>query len=133
MPPADAAAPEPLKLNFGAVRTINSYGTRKLLGFVRSWRPRLVEFHDCPSIFVDTLNIVRDLLGSPRDPKIVKSFAVPFYCADCEYYFDVMVKAGAVNIEADDLGLPPRPCPRCQGPTEVDVDPEEHLSFLSEA
>ncbi len=131
LPPLDPDAPQPLLLNFAGVRTINSYGTRRLLTFVRAWRPRPLEFHDCPSIFVDTLNIVRDLLGSPRDPGIVKSFAIPYFCAPCELYFDVMVAAGAVDAGADDLGLPPRSCPKCQGVTEVDVDPEEHLAFLS--
>ena len=130
MPPIDAATAAPLRLNFSAVRSINSYGIRRLVGFIRTWRPRALEFYDCSSVMVDTINIVRDLLGTPPDPAIVKSFAIPFFCSACDEYFDVIVKAGSIAFEAPNLGLAARTCPRCNGPTEVDVEPEEHLAFL---
>lgn len=133
LPQVDDASAQPLVLNFKAVKTINSYGTRKLLGFVRKWLPRTLEYHECPSIFIDTINIVRDLLGTPRDPSIVKSFAVPHYCNDCATYFDVMAKATAIVRDADDLGLPKQACPKCKSQdTEIDVEPDEHLAFYGE-
>ena len=129
-PTVSAGTPEPLVLNFRHIKTINSYGTRKLLVFVRSWHPRKIEYWECPSIFVDTINIVRDLIGSPRNPSIVKSFAVPHYCVACANYFDIMVAAAAINRYADNLGLTASPCPKCQSKdTEIDAEPDGHLAF----
>jgi hypothetical protein len=121
----------PIQLDFGLVRTINSYGTRRLMRFMREAHPRKIEFHNCPSIFVYTMNIVKDVLGSPRDPSIVKSFAVPCFCADCQHFFDVMIATADVKPDQDDMGLGTPVCPQCGSTdTEADVDAEEHLGFL---
>ncbi len=121
-----------IKIDFTAVRTINSYGTRRLMGFMREVKPRPIEFHNCPSIFVDTLNIVRDVLGNPRDPSIVKSFAIPLCCLDCQHFFDAMIQTKDVKADQDDMGLAPQVCPKCGGTeTERDVDADEHLGFLA--
>lgn len=124
--------PDPIKLNMSLVRMINSYGTRKLLGFVRGLGGRKIEFYECPSVFIDTVNIVRDLLGEAHDPRSVVSYSIPHYCDQCSAYVDIMFKYADVRPDEEGLGLPAQRCLKCGGNVYVDVDPEEYLAFILE-
>ena len=128
LPPVDAL-PDPIRINMAGLRTINSYGTRRLLGLIRGLGSRRFVYLDCPSVFVDTLNIVRDLLGEDQDPRVVQSFSVPLYCDSCSTYSSVLVQHAAVKPGAEGLGLPAQRCAKCGGQSSVDVDPEEYLAF----
>jgi hypothetical protein len=129
MPVVDATT-DPIVLDLRILKSINSYGTRKLVGFVRSVRPRSVEYKDCPSVFVDTINVVRDLLGDDRKASRVRSLGVPFYCDPCDEFHDVLCQLDALKPDVKNLGLPPHDCPKCGSKMLADVESDEFLAFM---
>jgi hypothetical protein len=120
---------EPLKLNMSAVKAINSYGTRRLLAFVRSWAPKRLEYHECSVTFVDAMSIVRDLLGPGRDPTCVKSLYVPLYCEPCDRTYEFLIDYDKVQRDAPRLGLPAQACSKCGRPLVFDLEVDEYFAF----
>lgn len=121
---------EPFRINFRKCLKINSYGIRRLLGFIRAGSGRTLELHECTTPVISTLNIVRDILGPDRNPKVVKSLALPYFCQECDDCFDVMSTAAAVKLGQEDLGLPAKPCPTCGANCKVDQDAPDLLGFM---
>ena len=76
---------EDLHLDFMGVSHINSTGIKNWLNFfskVKEDFPVLkITFYNCPKILVDQMNMIRGFLP---DGTSVESFAVPYYCEECD-------------------------------------------------
>jgi hypothetical protein len=128
--PDISSARDPLKLNMSRLRSINSYGIRNMIKLVREWGSRTMEYHECPPVFVDRLNVVSSMLGTPPNAARVKSFAVPYYCAANDKTYDIMFNVDDLDLTADEPKLPDVKCDECEGPVEPDCSLEEYLLFL---
>jgi len=49
---------EPIRFNLRAVRRINSIGMRNLLSFLIEWGDRALEYHECPTDFIEQINMI---------------------------------------------------------------------------
>lgn len=125
-------AEEPLLLNFSRLKSINSYGIRNFIKFVRSWEPRRFEFYECTPVFIDAVNVVLNLVGTSGDSSCIKSFYIPHIidgCKQCEsasqeFIFDVD------DVDFDNLEVAERKCQQCNQVMEPDVELDEYLAFF---
>lgn len=123
-------AKEPLILNMRRLKTLNSYGIRNIIKMVREWGSRKLEFHECPSMFVDSLNVVRSMLGAPPNPERVRSLCVPHYCEKHDETYDILFEIKDIVADNNSIDLPDQHCPDCGEPMELDCALEEYLMFL---
>jgi hypothetical protein len=126
-----AAAPSPLVLNLGKVRSINSIGVRKFLAFAMKWVPKKFEFHECTPEFLANLNVIPQLLGAPGDVGQIRSFYVPFACEPCKRVENVLFQSDQIGSDAKgEVTLPKRSCARCGEELSLDVEKSEYFVFL---
>ena len=112
----------PLKLNIKNVSRMNSIGIRNLLKFLNAWGDKPFEYHECPSEFVDQLNMIPALLGVGGHGKVI-SLHVPYECEDCEHEEETLEPVSnyeAVAKSGEDL--PTKPCPKCKGKMYILTD-----------
>src|SRR4051794_8250490 len=83
---------EPLRLNIRKVSRLNSIGIRNLLKFLSEWGPKAFTYEDCPSEFIDQINMIPALLGTQRQCKVVSMF-VPYECNSCDHEEEILGKA----------------------------------------
>lgn len=125
-------ASEPLKVNLAKVSSMNSVGIRKLLGFAIRWSPKKLEVFECTSDFIETLNVIPELVGvSNSGASPVKSFYVPFSCVSCTLVQSELFEVGKIIDAGVEFILNAKPaCKQCSGQLALDVDPDEYLAFL---
>jgi len=126
-----SSAREPLVLNMSRLKSLNSYGIRSIIKLVREWGSRRCEFHECPSVFIDSVNVVRSILGTPPQAERVKSLCIPHYCDKDDTTFEILFQSSDISRGAAEISLAERPCPECGGPLELDCSLEEYLLFMN--
>jgi hypothetical protein len=112
---------EPLRLNMKAVSRLNSIGIRNLLKFLSDWGPRAFTYEECPSEFIDQVNMIPALLGSKNNGKI-ESLFVPYECPACDHEDEVLSKVSDfAHVPAGGEG-PSRTCAKCGGKMTILTD-----------
>src|SRR5689334_16178520 len=61
---------EPLRLDMREVTRLNSIGIRNLLKFLADWSPRKFIYLNCPSEFIDQVNMIPALLGNKNNGEV---------------------------------------------------------------
>ena len=116
------------QLNLKGVRRINSYGVRAWIEAVRRIpADTTVEFVECPPPVVDQMNMVQGFLGRGA----VASFYAPMACETCDLEEDHLFQVDGCRAAGGKL--PSVPCPKCEGPMEVDDLEEQYLLFVRES
>ncbi len=129
-PPPDAL-PAVLKFDLSELKSLNSYGLRNLLDFLRHNASRPLEFHNCPVIFVEMMGIVHGLRGPSANPAVVQSIAIPYQCDDCNKFIDSVAQTSTLDLADANYGQPPLPCDACGRPMAIDPDWAGNLGFLA--
>jgi hypothetical protein len=111
----------PLKLNMRGVSRLNSIGIRNLLKFIGDWGAKPFEYIECPSEFVDQINMIPSLLGAKKTGKVVSLF-VPYACENCDNEPEVLCPIGDFAGVAAGGEPAPRKCDKCQGKLTVLTD-----------
>jgi hypothetical protein len=111
----------PLRLNMRHVTRLNSIGVRNLLKFLSEWGDRAFYYEECPSEFIDQINMIPALLGNAGRGQ-VKSLFVPYECAECDAEEEVLADAEAYREPARQGRLPTRTCGKCGGKMSVLTD-----------
>jgi hypothetical protein len=125
-------AAEPLRLNLGKIKSINSVGVRKMLAFALAWSPKPFEFHECTAEFIVNVNVIPQLLGSSRDGQQIKSFYVPYSCEACKRLENVLYRPeDLVFVENAGVTLTEKFCDGCGEVLDLDVDQHDYFLFLS--
>lgn len=116
------AKPEPLKINLRQLSRLNSIGIRNLLKFLSDWGPKAFVFDQCPSEFVDQINMIPALLGTKNHGKVDTLF-VPYECPNCDHEEEILAKAEDYRAAAKAGGeLPTRTCSKCGNQMTVLMD-----------
>lgn len=123
-------APEPLKLNFGKLQSINSIGVRKFLAFVIARAGKKFEFHECTPDFIANVNVIPQMIGTPSDASQIKSFYVPFSCESCKRIETTLVYTDQLSEGDPDLGE--LRCSKCGNKMDLDVEKSEYLLWYTE-
>jgi anti-anti-sigma regulatory factor len=118
---------ETVVIDVGGVERINTCGVRdwvNWLGAIEARRARVVLVNCSPAIIAQ-INLVDNFAGSG----VIKSFYLPYYCAECD-------REKAVLCETSELGPPPHDPPRhrcddCDQVMEFD-DMGSYFAFLAE-
>lgn len=98
--PCDISGAKNLKMNLEGVKSINSCGIREWIKWLdQSQSAESVEFHKCPKIIIDQMNMVEGFL--PKNAKVM-SFFVPYYSEETGNEKDVLFTRGK---EFDDSGV----------------------------
>lgn len=118
----------PLRLNMRSVSRLNSIGIRNLLKFLAEWGAKDFEYHDCPSEFIDQINMIPALLGTKATGRVVTLF-VPYECAECDNEEEVLAKVTDFKGLAEGGDAPRRKCVKCGGQLSVLTD--SFFVFLS--
>lgn len=106
------------------VQMINSVGIRHWRQFLKELSGRAtVEFHRCPTYFVDYANMVPDL----TEMGVIVSFYAPLRCPDCAKSQPVLLVSKDVDPEA---GYGSHKCSKCGSELEPEVPAEDYLAFL---
>ena len=113
--------PEPLQLNMRQVTRLNSIGVRNLLKFLADWGPKAFSYDQCPSKFIDQINMIPALLGV-KNHGTVKSLFVPYECNNCDHEEEVLAPVDDYCAFAKGQQAPKRQCPKCASPMNVLTD-----------
>lgn len=120
----------PLKLILRDVVSINSQGLRKWALFIRNYGLKSIEFYECPALFIDTLNMIPDIVSPNNNMKRIKSVFVPHVCPSCRSSENVLVETADVRVQGDECDLMEYKCRRCATVLQPGVDPSDHFLFL---
>src|ERR1044071_7745013 len=114
-------------IDLGEIERINSCGVRDWVNWLSKLenngaRSVLVE---CSPAIVAQINLVNNFTGSG----VVKSFYVPYFCAECN-------EEKVLLVEAGDMGPPPHEpptcrCDECDLVMDFDDMPDSYFAFLS--
>ena len=127
------AAPPPLKLYLEAMIGMNSTGTRTFMRFIKDWGERALELHECPSWFIDLVNVLPNFLGRDLTFKRVVSFFVPYVCKQCALETMQLIKLKEVKTSLRGIAAVPRRCETCMNPLAMKHDPNDFLLFVLHA
>lgn len=131
-----AVATDPLVLNLSRVRAINSLGLRRLINFTRAMGERALEFHECPTVFIEAVNVIPLAVGGQSKIHRIKSLHLPFSCED-EHERHVTLPLAAVQFDraSGDVVIPEVRCPVCAQVAlpVIESDLEEFFFFLAQA
>lgn len=123
------AKAEPLRLNMKEVSRLNSIGIRNLLKFLSDWGSKAFSYDQCPSEFIDQINMIPALLGTKAHGKVL-SLYVPYECSACDHDDEVLAQADDFRAGIKAGREPPkRPCPKCG--QEMAVLTDSFFVFLS--
>src|SRR5690606_17936891 len=123
------AHPEPLRLNLRGMSRLNSIGIRNLLKFISAWSPKTFIFEECPSVFIDQVNMIPALTGVKGQGSI-ETFYVPYECEDCGREEDFLGKAADyASLLKAGKDVPQQICGGCGGPMLVLTD--SYFVFLT--
>ncbi len=114
-------------IDLGEIERINSCGVRDWVNWLsklegNGTRGVLIE---CSPAIVAQINLVNNFTGSG----VVKSFYVPYFCAECN-------EEKVLLVEAQDMGPPPHEpptcrCDECDLVMDFDDMPDSYFAFLS--
>lgn len=122
------AKPAPLRLNLREVSRLNSIGVRNLLKFLADWGAKPFLYEQCPSEFIDQINMIPALLGTKGHGEIVSLF-VPYACTACDFEEEVLGSLNDFRAVAQGGDAPQRACGKCGAATTVLTD--SFFVFLS--
>lgn len=127
--PDQETALAPIKFDFAELRFMNSYGTRNLIRFIKSWQPKDFEYHNCPPVLVELFNVVDALLGTPPDIRFLKSFKIPFFDPDSDSIQDILFLTDEVSLDQGDFSFTESALKRLKDNMVSEVEPDEYLAF----
>ncbi len=111
----------PLKLNMREVSRLNSIGIRNLLKFLADWGPKPFEYQECPSEFIDQVNMIPALLG-PKGHGTIATLFVPYECTGCDNEAEVLCKLSEFSTVKTGGEPAVRKCPKCNSDMAVLTD-----------
>ena len=112
---------EPLRLNLKGLTRLNSIGIRNLLKFITDFSPCAFVYEECPSEFIDQVNMIPALLGVKNNGKI-KSLFVPFECPTCDHEDEVLSEVSEYTALKSGGSGPAHTCSKCGGKMNVLMD-----------
>lgn len=115
-----------VRLELGNIKSINSCGIREWIKWVGTAGTAPVEYHHCPKIIVDQINMVQGFL--PTTGKVL-SFYVPYYSDDSGTEKNVLFTHGKEFSEKG-LEAPPEIKDESGNPMEMDVVEAKYFKFL---
>lgn len=120
----------PLRLNLRHITALNSLGIRKWILFIKSLGVSLVEFYECSPQFIDTVNMLPDMVSPTGNMKRIKSIVIPYECSKCQKSQELIAVMEKMAKNLEDITLGPTPCPHCESASYPQVTVEDHFLFL---
>ena len=117
-----------LAINTAGITRMTSFGVRQWLRGLELL-PKTIHgifLLDCPTFFVDQLNMVLNFGGSSQ----VVTFSAPFACTSCGTESAEKVDVLAERALLAKRGVPERLCSQCGTVLELDETPESYFSFV---
>ncbi len=118
----------PLRLNLAGVTTINSVGVALFVKFVDSWQGRRVEYHHCPEILIDAMQMLPALLGPEENTARIVSYRWPAVCTKGCGKVEAVLSAADTEFSDDAVSLK-TPCPKCRGSLQIAGNADVLLSL----
>lgn len=112
--------------NLGTIKSINSCGIREWIRWIGTAGSVPIEFHECPKIIVDQINMVQGFL--PASAKVM-SFYVPYYHDESGAEKNVLFSLGKEYTEQG-LQHPPTVKDENGNDMEMDVVEAKYFKFL---
>ena len=120
-------------MDLSGVNYMNSVGVKNWINWTGRFPNDLqIEFHNCPSLIVNQVNLVAGFL--PNNGTI-ESLSAPYICEDCNREANVPLRRG-VHYEYSSLTEPYKfqspavPCPKCKKNMELDAVESKFFNFL---
>lgn len=114
-------------IDLGDIERINSCGVRDWVNWLSKLESNGTQsvLVECSPAIVAQINLVNNFTGSG----VVKSFYVPYFCAECD-------EEKVLLVEASDMGPPPHDpptcrCDECDLVMDFDDMPDSYFAFLS--
>lgn len=114
-----------IHINTENVSFINSLGIRGWLQWMQTFNTPQLKFERVAVVLIDQLNLVQEFF--PKDSEVL-SFAVPYFCDECEESFEIFVERKGLTAESAQKSNPQ--CEHCKKPLEVDTHSEKYFRFL---
>jgi class 3 adenylate cyclase len=118
----------PLKLRLAGVTNVNSVGVALFVKFVDSWQGRPVEYHECPEILIDAMQMLPALLGPESNTARIQSFRWPVQCLQSCGRVEMVLKASDLGFTQDAVTVGAT-CLSCQGAVDLIGNPDVLLSL----
>jgi hypothetical protein len=124
--PHSLAGAETVDLSLSNIKSIKSCGIREWIKWVGTAGTAQIQYHECPKIIVDQINMVQGFL--PAQGKVL-SFFVPFYNEDSGEEKNVLFTFGKEYSDGG-LGAVPEVKDGAGNAMEMDVVEAKYFKFL---
>lgn len=125
----DADGKNCVNFDLSGVDRINSCGVREWLLFLQKLQTSMrIRFGHVNELFVEQANMIPDILGAKGTG--VDCVEVPYYCEACDCRVSRYLPIDEIR-SVRESGVPPVPCEKCGGQTELDALEDEYFRFLS--
>lgn len=124
--------PAPLQLNLAGVKSMNSHGIRSWIKFLADWGSKPLELYECPSVFLDAVNLVPQIASPSGSAHTIKSVSVPYHCLCCNRIESYELAIADVKIKGERVTVPGKQCRTCGTTLGPEIDPEDLFLFLTE-
>ncbi|MBX2994758.1 MAG: hypothetical protein KF681_08045 [Bdellovibrionaceae bacterium] len=124
--PYDLSGATNIDLHLGNIKSINSCGIREWIKWIGTAGAAKVQYHECPKIIVDQINMVQGFLPSQGS---VISFYVPYYNDDSGSEKNVLFKYGQEFTE-NGVKAPEAVTDESGAPMEMDVVEAKYFKFI---
>ncbi|MBP9706555.1 MAG: HAMP domain-containing histidine kinase [Oligoflexales bacterium] len=113
------------------LKSLNSRGIRSLIDCVQQDSIVELRYKNCPIFFIDTINMVPDLLGK-NNSDIIENFYLPHFCTDCKVQQNenIFVKNAAQVIS--DILLQNIHCRNCKNALIIEADLNDVLYLFTQ-
>jgi eukaryotic-like serine/threonine-protein kinase len=124
----DLSGAKTIVISLLAATRMTSFGVRQWL-MASAALPTGIEIYllDCPTFFVDQLNMVLNLGGSAK----VLSVAAPYACPGCGVESSEIVDVLAERSNLAKRVITEKPCRQCGITLELDETPESYFAFVA--
>ncbi len=118
-----------LTINAKRIETINSWGVREWIKWVRTYPADLkVTIVGTPQVIVDQINLVAGFLPPGA---VVETFYVPYYCNNCGNASNILFNSERDIVNGKMAESKSAICESCSSPAEWDVIVNSYFKFLT--
>lgn len=115
-------------IDLEGTNSINSCGIREWVKWISQANPQKIQFHKCPKVIVDQINMVQGFL--PKGAKVI-SFFVPYYNEDTGSEKNVLLEYGK-DFDESGVRVPENVKDDQGNPMEIDVIESKYFKFLTQ-
>jgi hypothetical protein len=74
---------DPVVLDFSGIKSVNSFGVRRMLKWMETWEPKTVRYANCPEVMLDAFTMIPQMLKHKKAQIQIVSIMARLECMNC--------------------------------------------------